>query len=88
MLTEAIKSMGLKRAVVAENLGIGRAYLSGLESGKKKPSLELAVKIARLTGGAVPVESWVDPEVSAIPQPAATAAQPQEHPHVPDLQSP
>jgi len=31
-----------------------------LENGKKKPSLDLAVRIERLTDGAVPASSWVE----------------------------
>ncbi|MTH79396.1 helix-turn-helix domain-containing protein [Paracoccus aestuariivivens] len=85
MLTDVIKSLGLKRAVFADQLGIGRGYLSGLESGKKRPSLELAVRIERLTGGAVPVASWVDGSEANSPcQPA------QEAPHleIPHVQTP
>lgn len=75
MLTDAIKSLGLKRAIVADQLGIGRAYLSGLERGKKTPSLDLAVRIERLTCGAVPVSSWVTGSVGhSRTQPAEQAS--------------
>ena len=59
MLTAAIINLGLSRERFASTLGISRGYLSGLEHGKKLPSLDLAVRIDRLTHGAVPVASWV-----------------------------
>lgn len=64
MLTDAIKAMGLKRSEFAELLGIGRAYLSSLETGKKRPSLELAVRIDRITNGLVPVASWISSQAT------------------------
>ncbi|MDO5658317.1 MAG: helix-turn-helix transcriptional regulator [Paracoccus sp. (in: a-proteobacteria)] len=60
MLTEAIRSLNMTRAEFAKRIGVGRPFLSGLETGRKRPSLEVAVRIARETGGMVPVESWVD----------------------------
>ena len=66
MLTAAIINLGLSRERFASTLGISRGYLSGLEHGKKLPSLDLAVRIDRLTHGAVPVASWVEkPELEA-----------------------
>lgn len=62
MLTDAITRSGKTRTQFANELGIGRPFLSMLESGKKRPSLELAVRIERLTGGQVPASSWVAPE--------------------------
>lgn len=59
MLTDAIIQSGLTRANFAAALGISRSYLSMLEVGKKVPSLDLAVRIQRLTNNRVPAESWV-----------------------------
>jgi transcriptional regulator with XRE-family HTH domain len=59
MLRSHIKSSGDTRGVWAERLGISRSYLSLLETGAKTPSLDLAVRIERETGGAVPAASWV-----------------------------
>ena len=59
MLRSHIKSSGDTREVWAARLGISRSYLSLLESGTKMPSLTLAVRIERATGGAVPAASWV-----------------------------
>ena len=73
MLTAAIINLGLSRERFASTLGISRGYLSGLEHGKKLPSLDLAVRIDRLTHGAVPVASWVEtPEFEA----GASSSQP------------
>ncbi len=49
-----------KQRELAEAFGISRPHLSLLLAGKKRPSLELAVRIEQMTDGAVPVTSWVD----------------------------
>lgn len=59
MLKDFIKTTGETQEVWARRLGVGQAYLSLLLNGKKTPGLDLAVRIARATHGAVPVESWV-----------------------------
>lgn len=77
MLTAAIINLGLSRERFASTLGISRGYLSGLEHGKKLPSLDLAVRIDRLTHGAVPVASWVEKpefEAGAISSPPGAGA--------------
>lgn len=45
------------QAKFAERLGISRSYLSEIETGAKKPALDLAFRIERETGGAVPAKS-------------------------------
>ncbi len=60
MLTDAILRSGKTRTQFADELGIGRPFLSMLESGRKRPSLELAVRIERLTAGGVPASSWIE----------------------------
>lgn len=68
-LTEYMKSeraAGKNQAKVAARLGISRSYLSEIASGAKKPSLDVAVRIERETGGAVPATSWID-----LPPPGA-----------------
>lgn len=52
---------GEKQHDLAETFGISQSYLSLLLSGKKRPSLELAIHIENQTRGAVPASSWVDP---------------------------
>ena len=64
MFGNFITQSGQTRAMWAERLGVSRSYLSDVVNGNRRPSLDLAVRIARLTGGAVPVESWV-PDASA-----------------------
>jgi DNA-binding transcriptional regulator YdaS (Cro superfamily) len=45
--------MGSDRAKVAKRLGIGRTYLDRLCRGERRPSLELAAEIERLSSGEV-----------------------------------
>lgn len=40
--------MGLKQTQLAEQTGISNNYLSGIERGKEKPSLEVLMKLCRL----------------------------------------
>lgn len=65
MFSEFIRRSGRNRAAWADRLGISRSYLSDILNGNKIPSLELAAKIERATGGAVMASSWiVDPAPS------------------------
>ncbi|QCP88117.1 XRE family transcriptional regulator [Cereibacter sphaeroides] len=66
MLTASIKSSGMTREQFAAAAGISRSYLSLLEAGKKQPSLEVAVRIERLTNGGVPATSWVSADHDAV----------------------
>lgn len=59
MFAEHIRNSGVSRGEWAARLGVSKSYLSELEHGKKRPSLEIAVEIERLTEGAVPAASWV-----------------------------
>ena len=43
---------------LAKHLKITPPYLSFLLSGKRSPSLKVAARIARVTKGAVPMDSW------------------------------
>lgn len=49
-----------KQHDLAAAFGISRPHLSLLLAGKKRPSLELAIRIERATDGAVPATSWID----------------------------
>ena len=49
-----------KGADLAAGLGVTKAYVTQLKKGLKIPSLRRAVQIEDLTGGAVPVRSWVE----------------------------
>lgn len=60
MLADVIKDSGETRAIWAKRIGITAPYLSDLLNRKKIPSLELATRIERLTGGRVSASSWID----------------------------
>lgn len=74
MLREHIKSSGESQTVWAERLGIARSYLSDLLNGNKVPSLDLAVRIQRATGGAVPADSWIALPAAPVTTPEEDAA--------------
>jgi len=57
-LNDFIESSGRRAIYWAERFGVGTTHLSELRHGKKRPSLDVALRIARETGGAVPVEVW------------------------------
>lgn len=50
---------GKPKGVFASELEISAAFLSQILSGHRKPSLEVAFRIERLTDGHVPASSWV-----------------------------
>jgi transcriptional regulator with XRE-family HTH domain len=52
------RDQALRQTDLAERLDISPAYTSLLLSGKKTPSGDLAARIERETGGAVPAASW------------------------------
>lgn len=49
----------------AEAIGVSPTYLSQILGGWRRPSLELAVKIERITNGEVPCSAWVDGDAPA-----------------------
>ena len=64
MFRDAIVKSGLTQHEWSRRLGVSKGHLSQLVSGSKKPSLDLALRIAAMTDGAVPVESWARPAAS------------------------
>lgn len=52
----------MRPSELASQLEITRPYMSQILHGERRPSLELLMKIARITG--VPVVAWVDTGVS------------------------
>lgn len=42
------KALGLKQNMLAEEIGISNNYLSGIECGKEKPSLDILVRICNV----------------------------------------
>ena len=55
----------------AKQLGVSQPTWSDYEHGRKVPRTRVAVKIAAMTGGAVPVESWGLEDVADSPDPEA-----------------
>lgn len=58
-LREYAKQNGITQAALADALGIKQAAVSLIMAGKNRPSLEVAVKIERITKGSVPAISWI-----------------------------
>lgn len=66
-LQHYLDATGTRQSAMAALLGISRGYMSQMVTGLKLPSLDLAVRIERATGGAVPASSWIP-----APTPAPT----------------
>jgi transcriptional regulator with XRE-family HTH domain len=64
-LTDFIWDNRITSTELARRLGISRQFMSELRSGKRTPSLAVAVRIADVCG--VPVESWVSPKQRKSP---------------------
>jgi DNA-binding XRE family transcriptional regulator len=58
LLREWRKTDGRTQGQCARLLGVRQPTWSAYESGKKTPRTKLALKLAKLTGGAVPIEAW------------------------------
>ena len=50
----------LSQTAAAVGIGVTQPTLSDYETGRKIPRTITAIRIAELTGGAVPVVSWLD----------------------------
>ncbi|GLS87710.1 hypothetical protein GCM10010873_26840 [Cypionkella aquatica] len=59
MLAQIIINSGETRTIWAKRIGVSKSYLSDLLNGNRQPGLDVAVRIERLTQGAVPATSWV-----------------------------
>lgn len=71
MFADFIAKSGETRSAWADRLGISKSFLSELLNGNRTPSLDLAVRIERMTDGAIPASCW-------IPEPAPTPDQKDE----------
>lgn len=58
-LADALDRSGRTRAETARRLGIHETHLSKICKGERRPSLELAVKLERLTFGMVRCVDWI-----------------------------
>ena len=67
-------SNNMPQARFAAMAGVSRGHMSALVSGAKAPSLNLALTIERLTGGKVPVASWVPAAAIHLNPPSEDAA--------------
>ncbi len=72
LLREWRTKAGLSQEEAAKRLDVRQPTWSDYEKGRKAPRIALALKIASLTGGLVPVESWGD-ELPAEMAPAPGA---------------
>ncbi len=64
------EGLGLNQSKAAEKLGVGQGTLSEWEAGKKKPDVDNANRIARVSRGAVPVALWSQDEDTTKPSAA------------------
>lgn len=58
-LDKYLSDQGLTDAEFAKRIQCSREYVSMLRKGARRPSLEIADRIARATVGNVPLTSWV-----------------------------
>ena len=56
---------GANLATIAREAGVTRSAVAALLAGKMGPSIELAMKIERVSYGKVPVVSWATPRRAA-----------------------
>jgi transcriptional regulator with XRE-family HTH domain len=54
-----LDSARMTRDALAEELKLARGYVDLICSGSRRPSLEVALRIEKLTRGAVPATSWL-----------------------------
>ncbi len=57
-LSRWLDSSSMTRYDLAERLGVARGHVDKICNGERRPSLDLAVAIEKLTSGAVPVTYW------------------------------
>ena len=59
LLKEWRDRVGMTQTALAFAIGVGQPSVAEYERGSRCPRVETAVKIAEVTKGEVPVESWV-----------------------------
>ena len=52
------KNKGLKQKDFCDKVGITQSYLSGIENGKKKPSIDVLEKISDAVNIPIPIMFW------------------------------
>ncbi len=68
LLVEWRKKLDLTQRAAADTLGVPAPVLCDWEAGKKCARVETAIKVAEITDGAVPVESWRSPTKGELVQ--------------------
>lgn len=58
-LSRWIDASGMSRDEVALKLGVARTYLDKLCRGQHRAGLDVALRLEKLTRGAIPVSDWV-----------------------------
>lgn len=58
-LSEYVRENGLKYSFLAEKLGLTREYLYKIQTGERRPSLEVAIMIEDFTGGKVKPRDFI-----------------------------
>ena len=64
LLRDWIRRSCLNQTEAGERIGVRKAYLSEILGGSRRPGLDTAVWIERVTG--VPVEAWVSTRVGGL----------------------
>lgn len=57
-LRQHIDHLGISQSTFADQLGVSKGYLSQILAGKREPSREMILRIARVTDGSVPPSAW------------------------------
>lgn len=60
-LNTFLRTRRMQRQVFAAHIGVGQGYLSDIMNGKATPSLLVAARIEKATGGAVKCIDLLDP---------------------------
>ncbi|PJN95097.1 hypothetical protein CNY89_10530 [Amaricoccus sp. HAR-UPW-R2A-40] len=66
MLSDHLQRHGITQAQFADRAGVNQGFVSRLCRGLVMPSLEKAAHIERITGGEVPMSSWVPAAASPL----------------------
>lgn len=62
LFAEHIRTRGITKVQAAKELGISGASVTYLTRGDMRPKNQLAIRIERWSGGAVPAAEWADDE--------------------------
>ena len=64
-LAQYLADSGKTQSALAAEVGVDKSVMSRFLSRLAKPGREVAVRIERVTLGAVPVASWSDPDAKS-----------------------